>query len=99
YVVPRRAVDDILPLEVTPRPAEVERVFVGRVELVTPSTIAAVRTALEQNDVATLRKYGRFLREIGRRLLDGAPVSERARLAHRPDAVSAAWVIPQDVCR
>ena len=40
YIVDRRDVDDILPLDVTPAPAAVARVFVGRIELITPSVIS-----------------------------------------------------------
>ena len=40
------------------------RVFVGRLEIVTPATAMAVRTALAHNDQATLDKYGRFLEPI-----------------------------------
>jgi hypothetical protein len=45
-------------------PAQIVRVFVGRLEIVTPATAVAVRTALAQNDEATLDKYGRFLEPI-----------------------------------
>src|SRR6185295_9537434 len=38
YIVPRPAIDTILPLEIDPPPAGVARVFVGRIELVTPAT-------------------------------------------------------------
>ncbi len=71
YVVPRRDVDEILPLEIAPKPAAVARVFVGRIELVTPATIRDVRTAIAANDRATLAKYGRFL----------MPIVERAGVA------------------
>lgn len=37
WVVPRAMVDDILPLRVTPPPAAVERVIVGRSEILTPT--------------------------------------------------------------
>jgi hypothetical protein len=40
------------------------RVFVGRLEIVTPATAMAVRTARTHNDEATLDKYGRFLEPI-----------------------------------
>ena len=32
YIVPSRAVDQILPLQIEPQPAETTRVFVGRLE-------------------------------------------------------------------
>ena len=40
------------------------RVFVGRLELVTPATQKAVETAFAANDTATLKRYGRFLEPI-----------------------------------
>ncbi|MCA1561819.1 MAG: hypothetical protein LC753_16255 [Acidobacteria bacterium] len=36
YVIPRAGVDAILPLDIEPRPGDVVRVFVGRIEIVTP---------------------------------------------------------------
>src|SRR5204862_6526590 len=36
YVVPRPIVDAILPLDIAPAPTSITRVFVGRMELVTP---------------------------------------------------------------
>jgi hypothetical protein len=43
YVLPRAAVDGILPLTVRPQPAELVRVMVGRLELLTPERAADVR--------------------------------------------------------
>jgi hypothetical protein len=64
YIVPRHDVDEILPLAISPTPAAVARVFVGRIELVTPATIRDVKAAVAANDRATLAKYGRFLQPI-----------------------------------
>jgi len=36
YIVPRRFIDSVLPLRISPAPAMTTRVFVGRLELVTP---------------------------------------------------------------
>ena len=72
YVLPRPAVDAMLPLDIRPRPAGIARVFVGRIELFTAATIAEVRTALENRDADTLLKYGRFLAPIALRIL-GTP--------------------------
>src|SRR5262245_15938895 len=38
YVVPRATIDSILPLDVKPAPSSIARVFVGRIELMTPQT-------------------------------------------------------------
>jgi hypothetical protein len=61
YIVPREFVDSVLPLSINPSPAEIVRVFVGRMELVTPATQRAVEQALATNDRITLTRYGRFL--------------------------------------
>lgn len=75
YIVPRVDVDAILPLTMTPEPSAVSRVFVGRMELVTPATIRDVTAALDAGDSATLQKYGRFLQPIASRA--GRTVAER----------------------
>lgn len=64
YIVPRGFVDKILPLTIGPAPGQIVRVFVGRLELITPATAKAVKTAVASNDEATLRKYARFLEPI-----------------------------------
>jgi len=64
YIVPRRFVDTALPLSVRPAPTRLIRVFVGRMELVTPATENAVEAALLSGDHETLGKYGRFVDPI-----------------------------------
>ena len=68
YLIPRASVDAILPLDIEPRPAEVVRVFVGRLEIITPEMQTEVEHALRQNDLRTLRKHGRFLEPIAKSL-------------------------------
>jgi hypothetical protein len=64
YIVPHRFIDDVLPLTIDPAPAQIVRVFVGRLEIVTPTTARAVKTAIADEDEETLNKYGRFLEPI-----------------------------------
>jgi hypothetical protein len=64
YIVPRGFIDNVLPLTIDPAPGQIVRVFVGRLEIVTPATAIAVRTAVAHNDEATLDKYSRFLDPI-----------------------------------
>jgi hypothetical protein len=64
YIVPRRFVDTVLPLSIHPTATGVIRVFVGRMELVTPATENAVEAALLSGDHETLEKYGRFVDPI-----------------------------------
>jgi hypothetical protein len=64
YIVPSSFVDKILPLAIQPQPAGIHRVFVGRMELVSPATRKAIDAALATHDRTTLAKYGRFLAPI-----------------------------------
>jgi hypothetical protein len=77
YVMPPSTVDRILPIDIDPKPARITRVFVGRMEVVTPEMETEIAAAMQSNDRAVLRKYGRFLE----------PISEivRARLATTHD--------------
>ena len=68
YIVPQRVVDAILPLDIAPVPSSVTRVFVGRLELVTPATLQRVGDAIAAGDRDALARYGRFLEPIARRL-------------------------------
>lgn len=68
YIVPRADVDALLPLTISPKPATVARVFVGRIELMTPVTLRDVRAAITSGDRAAMLKYGRFLQPIASRL-------------------------------
>jgi hypothetical protein len=76
YIVPRKAVDSLLPLTITPAPKEVARVFVGRVEVLSPWMQKNIETALETGDIPALRKYGRFLDTFIRQIAQtkGRPV-------------------------
>jgi hypothetical protein len=82
YFVDSAGVDALLPLTISPKPSVIERVFVGRMELVTPATTRDVRAAIESGDRRRLAKYGRFLQ----------PIAERAGLASR---IPAAAVPPE----
>ncbi len=64
YIVQPAFVNEVLPLSINPAPAQTVRVFVGRLEVVTPATEKAVKTALAVHDAATLKAYGRFLEPI-----------------------------------
>jgi hypothetical protein len=81
YIMPSRAVDEILPLRVEPAPSQIARVFVGRIELVTPETTRTVEDALAGNDWPALDPYRPFPRADSAacrpRLLAGAGQAER----------------------
>ena len=64
YLLPQATVDGILPIDIDPKPANITRVFVGRMEVVTPEIESEVASAILRNDQRTLRKYGRVLEPI-----------------------------------
>jgi hypothetical protein len=73
YIVPRQYVDSILPLSINPTPVHLARVFVGRLELITPATENSIEAAITSHDGASLRKYGRFLYPIFTVILEKQP--------------------------
>jgi hypothetical protein len=73
YVMPSRSVDAILPFRVDPAPSQTTRVFVGRIELMTPDTVRSVKNALATSDSATIDRYRRFLEPILQRIEPGNP--------------------------
>jgi hypothetical protein len=80
YVASRKTVDAILPLAVEPAPRSIERVFVGRIELIDSTAIEAVKNALIANDRTALSRFGRFLQPISRRILDSSTPADRQYL-------------------
>jgi hypothetical protein len=69
YIVPRSFVDSILPLSIDPAPAQLTRVFVGRLELLSPRTQSSIESALSSHDWQTLQKYGRFLEPFAKLII------------------------------
>jgi hypothetical protein len=66
YILPTSETESILPLQIEPRPERIARVFVGRVEVITPEMRRLITSAIEHRDRETLEKYGRFLQPIAR---------------------------------
>ena len=79
YIVPRATVDTALPLEIRPAPAEVARVFVGRVEMLSPARAREIESAAATRDRAVLAKYGRFLEAFWMQRI-AAPLPAELRL-------------------
>lgn len=97
YLVPRAVTDAVLPIEIEPAPASLERVLVGRIEIVTPREVralAGLAQRLESADDAErgaawneLREaHGRFAEPVLRVLRQAR---DRARLNERIAAYSA----------
>jgi hypothetical protein len=87
YIVPKAAVDSILPLDIDPKPAEISRVFVGRLELVTPEMLTAVEGIVERHDRASFERYGRFFGPIFDRLLAERTHDDRVTLERQRQAM------------
>ena len=68
YIVPRASVDELLPLSIEPKPTEIARAFVGRVEIITPAVMDEVERAILANDLPKLVKCGRLLDAIVNRI-------------------------------
>ena len=87
YVLPTPAVEAILPLRSDPTPLNRTRIFVGRIELITPETIRTVESAIAANDLATFARYERFMEPIMTRINSGE--TERLAAAMQSSVVSA----------
>jgi hypothetical protein len=99
YLVHPNAIAAVVPLEISPVPEHIERVFVGRMELVTAAARDEVGAAIVGNDRATLAKYGRFLQPIGTRLLEERRPADRLRLEERLRSLYASWATSSSTCR
>jgi hypothetical protein len=82
-------VNTVLPLSIAPAPAQTVRVFVGRLEIVTPATKRAVERALANHEGATLEKYGRFLEPILQSMIKKE--SNPGRVRQIEDSLSVNW--------
>jgi hypothetical protein len=99
YIVPPRSVDAILPLRVTPAPASIARVFVGRMEVITPETERAVENAIAGGDTALLARHGRFLGPIADAILARTTdAGLRQRIAAATSATFASYVARARSC-
>jgi len=89
YIVPRRQTDAILPITITPKPAELVRVLVGRVEIITPEMELAIQSSAKQflagtvesrtEAIKSLKPYGRFAEPVLRRMMEDAHRSGGAK--------------------
>ena len=97
YIIPRKSVDAILPLTITPAPADIQRVFVGRMELVTSAVQETVEAAITHKDFAVLERYARFLGPITDRILAKRPGAADA-IRSATSAAYASYVKRSSVC-
>jgi hypothetical protein len=88
FVLPRAWTDAFIPLEIAPKPREVVRVMVGRIELLTPERerladravrdLASPEAASRERAFHFLRDQGRYVEPIVRRVLK-TTADERVR--------------------
>jgi len=99
YIVPRRTVDAVLPLEITPAPDNLARVFVGRMEVITPTTMGAVDRAIRSNDATMLARYARFLGPVTERLLaKGTTAGSPERIRQLTNAALVSYARRSMIC-
>jgi hypothetical protein len=98
YIVPTQFVNGVLPLSINPGPGQVVRVFVGRLELISPATERAVETALAAHDLSTIEKYGRFLQPIMEQLEAENPARARQLEQDLMKTYGAELAQPQSKC-
>ncbi len=71
YVLPRAEADEVLPLTITPAPEQLERVFVGRIEVLLDTEEAAILgRVLVERDNFVPSSLGRFAEPMLRRTLE-----------------------------
>lgn len=100
YILPQRSVNSILPLSISPAPASVQRVFVGRMEIIDPTTVGIVREALDQNDTATLARYGRFLHPIADQIIArGADAATAQAITNKRNAFYSKYTSQLHACQ
>lgn len=97
YLVPRQMVDRVLPLSITPTPGALNRVFVGRVELLSPFMRAKLTGALSAGDTKTLDRFGRFLQPFLTQTRATLASASEAYLAVKAAAAQSEFVSPSCV--
>ena len=92
YVVPRPQTDALLPLKITPAPDSIARVFVGRVEVLSPWTRQTIQHAVDEQDMAPLKKFGRFLEPFAAQMHDRSSFLRSAQTEIARGASGAACI-------
>lgn len=75
YIFPSTTVNAVLPLQIDPATSQITRVFVGRIELITPEITQSVKAAIATNDPCVFDRYGRFLEPVLKRIVSEDPSS------------------------
>ncbi len=80
-ILPRTTVDSVLPLDVSPQPAETKRVFVARLEILTPERESRVAELVKLHHTGN-RDAQKELDTLGR--FEAAAIKRVNQLAGRP---------------
>jgi hypothetical protein len=99
YLWPQGAVDARLPIDIQPAPAQLSRVFVGRVEVITPEDEQSVAAAIARQDWPTLEARGRWLEPIARRILASATPAVTAAQVQTALRAVGAMAVHESTCR
>ena len=99
YILPQAMSDAILPLDITPAPKQIARVFVGRIEIITPAMERDVARAIDGNNLRALVPYGRVLTPIVNRLLSRRTLAIDPTKAQSMLRQVAASFEPESPCR
>jgi hypothetical protein len=84
YLVPAATVNNALHLQINPVPDKTARVFVGRIELLTPDMKQTIQDAVTNQDFASAQRYGRFLTSWLDRIYPASTPAVKAFLAKLP---------------
>ncbi len=82
YILPRAEVDQVLPLTFTPAPDKLERVFVGRIEVLLDTEERQILSDIQaQGADFQVQSLGRFAEPVLRRILEVAPASQKGLIS------------------
>jgi hypothetical protein len=99
YIVPPATTAALLPLTVTPAPAHIARVFVGRMDLITPAMVQNVKQLLSSDDDNVLDRYGRLLEPITARILERGTTRElKSAIERARDAAFSRFASASSIC-
>ena len=100
YIVPPARTEAILPLAISPAPAHSVRVFVGRMDIVTPAVLQTVERSLASDSDNVLDRFGRLLEPITARILERGTTPELANaIARARDAAFARYASASSSCQ
>jgi hypothetical protein len=98
YLTPREAVDRILPLKISPAPRDIQRAFVGRVEILSAATERTIRAAMEAGDTPGLEKLGRFLQPFVTQMKERHVLTESPQAAEYVQRVAGRFGLGSAPC-